>query len=109
MAPDAIEALVAMRAVEGHPSEGGLRSNGDPAYGGTSLYKLERRKAMEKKVCGNLDVVTQAVERVIEKLDEVSEPSNMSKVEYRELLEELSGAIEARLDCVADELKEVAG
>lgn len=29
MTPEAIEALIEVRAVEGHPSEGGLRSNGD--------------------------------------------------------------------------------
>lgn len=29
MTPEAIEVLVKMREVEGHPSEGGLRSNGD--------------------------------------------------------------------------------
>jgi hypothetical protein len=30
MTPEAIEVLIGVRAVEGHPSEGGLRSNGDP-------------------------------------------------------------------------------
>ena len=29
MTPEAIEVLVDLRAVEGHPSEGGLRSRGD--------------------------------------------------------------------------------
>lgn len=71
---------------------------------------LQRMEEMEipmgkKKV----DAVAQAVELVIEKLDEVSVPSNMSKVEYQELLQELAGAIEARLDCVNDELKEAEG
>lgn len=49
-------------------------------------------------------VVTQAVERVIEKLDEVS--TFATKLEYKELLEELASDIEARLDWVNDELKE---
>lgn len=78
-----------------------------------ALHRMEEQEIpMGKKVAkktANLDVVMQATERVIEKLDEVSVPSNMNKVEYQELLQELAGAIEARLDCVNDELKEEQG
>jgi len=69
-------------------------------------------KVMGKKVAkkvGNPGGVMKAVEKVIDILDEVSSPSSMSKLEYQELLEELAGAIEARLDCVNNELKEDAG
>lgn len=78
-----------------------------------ALHRMEEMEipmgTKKVKVTGKMDVVKQASERVIETLDEVSVAPNMSKLEYQELLQELASDIEARLDCVNDELKEEQG
>lgn len=50
--------------------------------------------------------VQKAVERVLECLDEEGNPDNMTKREWKELLEEVISSAQSRLECVEQELEE---
>jgi polyhydroxyalkanoate synthesis regulator phasin len=49
---------------------------------------------------------TNPMDELIEKLDEIVDPKNMSKEEYRDFLEELIGDLKVRLEAVEMELEE---
>lgn len=48
--------------------------------------------------------ISDAFEAVIKKLDEVSDPKELTKREYHDLLEELAGNLEGRIEAVVEEL-----
>ncbi len=50
--------------------------------------------------------LSKAIEAVFEVIDEEGNPKNMSKAEYLEFLEEISGDLDMRMDAVRQELEE---
>lgn len=50
--------------------------------------------------------IQSAKDEVRKRVDEVSDPKEMSKAEYKEFLEELISDLEGSLDCVKQELED---